>query len=396
MSPLWGLRNLARHPLRTALAMLGITVASALLLDMVLLAGGLERSFERLVLSRGYQIRVTPKGTLPFDTEATIGPVAPLVAAIRRDPDVIAAGPILAVAAHARLADSLLPLVGYGVDPSAQGIYDLLKGRDLAATDSIGLLVGRTAAEALGVTVGDTVRMVGRLDPQVATAEVERLLVVRGVVRWLYDDRTMRSVGALLPVMQQFAWHAGRDRASLLMVKARADSLAGPVVARLREAHPEVGVNSVSDLVGQFRERISYFRQVSVILGTISLAVTVLLISTILTITVNERLGEIATLRALGVARRTVVTQVLVEGAALTITGGALGVLLGLGTARYLDTILTAFPGLPASISFFVPQRESLLTAAALLLVTGILAGAWPAWIAARTPIAVTLRGEAS
>jgi putative ABC transport system permease protein len=180
------------------------------------------------------------------------------------------------------------------------------------------------------------------------------------------------------------------------MVKARADSLAGPVVARLRQAHPDVGVNSVTDLVGQFRERISYFRQVSVILGTISLAVTVLLISTILTITVNERLGEIATLRALGVARRTVVTQVLVEGAALTVAGGAIGVLLGLGTARYLDTILTAFPGLPASISFFVPERQALATAAALLLVTGTLAGAWPAWIAARTPIATTLRGEAS
>ena len=81
------------------------------------------------------------------------------------------------------------------------------------------------------------------------------------------------------------------------------NGLAGSVVARLREAHPEVGVNSVTDLVGQFRERISYFRQVSVILGTISLAVTVLLISTILTITVNERLGEIATLRALDVER---------------------------------------------------------------------------------------------
>ena len=395
MSPLWGLRNLARHPLRTVLAVLGITVASALLLDMVLLAGGLERSFERLVLSRGYQIRVTPKGTLPFDTEATIGPVTPLVTAIRRDPDVVAAGPILAVALHAHHADSLLPLVGYGVDPAGQGSYDLLEGSDLAAADSAGLLVGRTAAEALGLSVGDSVRLVGRLDPQVATTGVQRTMVVRGVVRWLYDDRTMRSVGTLLPVMQRFAWPAGNDRASLLMVRARDDVLAASVVARLREAHPEVGVNSVTDLVGQFRERISYFRQVSVILGTISLAVTVLLIATILTITVNERLGEIATLRALGVARRTVVTQVLVEGAALTLAGGALGVLLGLGTARYLDTILTAFPGLPASISFFVPQRQGLVTAAALLLVTGTLAGVWPAWIAARAPIAATLRGEA-
>lgn len=396
MSPLWGLRNLARHPLRMALAILGITVASALLLDMVLLAGGLERSFERLVMSRGFQIRITPKGTLPFDSEATIGPVTPLVEAVRRDPDVVAAGPVLAASVHARRGDSLVPLVGYGVDPSGQGIYDLLEGADLAPADTAGLLVGATVAAALGVSVGDTVRLAGRLDPQVATPGIERRMVVRGVVRWLYDDRTMRSVGALLPVMQAFSWHAGADRASLLMVKARADTLAGAVVARLRAAHPGVGVNSAGDLVGQFRERISYFRQVSAILGTISLVVTVLLVSTILTITVNERLGEIATLRALGVARRTVVIQVLVEGAAMTVLGGALGVVLGLGTARYLDTILTAFPGLPASISFFVPQRQELATAALLLLGTGTVAGAWPAWVAARAPIAATLRGEAT
>jgi putative ABC transport system permease protein len=91
-----------------------------------------------------------------------------------------------------------------------------------------------------------------------------------------------------------------------------------------------------------------------------------------------------------------VVAQVLVEGAAMTVLGGALGVVLGLGTARYLDTILTAFPGLPASISFFVPQRQELATAALLLLGTGTIAGAWPAWVAARAPIAATLRGEAT
>ncbi len=66
------LRNLARHPIRTGLALAGIMVTTAMLLDMVLLAGGIERSFERLLLGRGFQVRVSPKGTLPFDTDATI------------------------------------------------------------------------------------------------------------------------------------------------------------------------------------------------------------------------------------------------------------------------------------------------------------------------------------
>jgi putative ABC transport system permease protein len=66
------LRNLTRHPVRNGLALAGIAVTTAMLLNMVLLAGGIERSFGQLLLGRGYQIRISPKGTLPFDTEATI------------------------------------------------------------------------------------------------------------------------------------------------------------------------------------------------------------------------------------------------------------------------------------------------------------------------------------
>ena len=148
----------------------------------------------------------------------------------------------------------------------------------------------------------------------------------------------------------------------------------------------------MADLVQQLRERLVYFRQLSYILGSVSLIVTVLLVATLLAITVNERLGEIATLRAIGVSRRSVVGQVVAEGTALTALGAGLGVGLGLVTARYLDAILTSFPGLPAAISFFVPDARALAIAATVLLAAGALAGLYPAWLAARAPIAATLR----
>ena len=236
----------------------------------------------------------------------------------------------------------------------------------------------------------------GRLDPQVATASLSRRLVVRGIVRWVYDYRGQPSVGTVLPVMQVLSNQNVGDRASLVMVKVRDDLDAPEVAARFRRELPSVEVYSVADLVKHFKQRLVYFRQLSYILGTMSLIVTVLLIATLLTITVNERLGEIVTLRAIGIGRATVVRQVLLEGTALTVIGAALGIALGLGTARYLDGILTSFPGLPAAFSFFVPRRENLATAGLVLLVTGSLAGLYPAWLAARAPIAATLREEAT
>ena len=57
---------------------------------------------------------------------------------------------------------------------------------------------------------------------------------------------------------------------------------------------PQVEVTSVATLVARFRERLVYFRQLSYVLGTISLGVTILLVSTLLTVGVNERLGEVS------------------------------------------------------------------------------------------------------
>ena len=396
MSGLAWLKSLRRHQLRTTLSIVGIAISGAMLLDMVMLSGGIEKSFAEMLLARGYQIRLTPKGTLPFDTEATLSGAEQLVATLRRDPSIQAAGAVLGTSVYGRTQDSMVTLFGYGIQPEAQALYVLEKGRDLTPDDSAGVLLSSAAARLLHATVGDTVRLVGRLDPQVVTAAAGRSLTVRGLVHWVYDYRGQPSVGTILSVMQTLANQPARDRASLLMVRVRNDREVASVAVRLGAGFPRLEVNSVAELVRHFKQRLVYFRQLSYILGSISLIVTVLLIATILTITVNERLGEIATLRAIGSSRATIIRQVLLEGAALTLIGGLVGCALGIGTARYLDSILTSFPGLPAAFSFFVPRVESLATAAVVMLLTGALAGLYPAWLAARAPIAATLRAEAT
>ena len=393
---IWSIKSLVRRPLRTSLAVLGIAISAAMLLDMVMLSGGIEKSFADLLTAKGYQIRLSPKGTLPFDTEATVPAAGSIIRRLRSDSAIEAAGAVLGASLYGRIPDSLVTLFGYGIQPEGQGLYWLQAGADLAPTDTNGVLLSNAAAHLLGAQVGDTVTLVGRLDPQAMNGAVGRKLRVRGLVRWAYDYRGQPSVGTVLPVMQALAYGHPEDRASLILVKATEGKEAPALAARLGTEFPELEVYSVADLVEVFKQRLVYFRQLSYILGTMSLIVSVLLISTLLTITVNERLGEIATLRAIGVARSTVVRQVLIEGAVLTLIGSIIGLVLGLGTARYLDSILTSFPGLPAAFSFFVPRRESVATAAVVLLSAGCLAGLYPAWLAARAPIAATLRAEAT
>ncbi|MFN9575648.1 MAG: ABC transporter permease, partial [Gemmatimonadota bacterium] len=154
-------------------------------------------------------------------------------------------------------------------------------------------------------------------------------------------------------------------------------------------------VLTTADAVAQAEERVAYFRNLAFILGSVSLAVGFLLVTTLMTVSVNERIGEIAVQRALGVQARRIVQQVVAEGLALSVAGGLLGLGLGLVTARYLDAILGDFPGLPPDIAFFVFQPRDAGTAMGLLVVAGTLAGILPSWRAARLPIAATLREEA-
>ena len=116
-------------------------------------------------------------------------------------------------------------------------------------------------------------------------------------------------------------------------------------------------------------------------LGGMSLVVTVLLVGTLLTITVNERLGEIATLRAIGVGRATIVHQVLAEGTALTIVGAARASCWAWSPR---STSTRSSPASPDSrrVLLLRAPRGHAGVCALVLLVTGSLAGLYPAWLA--------------
>jgi putative ABC transport system permease protein len=138
----------------------------------------------------------------------------------------------------------------------------------------------------------------------------------------------------------------------------------------------------------------SYFRQISTVLTTVTLSFALLLITVLLTVSVNQRLGEIAALRALGFSQRRVVADVFCESALIVGWGGLLSLPLGALLAAWLDRILKNIPGIPADLHFFVFQERALALHLALLVVTAVAAALYPMRIVARLPIASTLRDE--
>src|SRR5258707_6228516 len=104
------------------------------------------------------------------------------------------------------------------------------------------------------------------------------------------------------------------------------------------------------------------------------------------------RRGQTAVRLALGATPRRIVREALTESILLAIGGGIAGLVVAMGAARWL--LALAFHNaqfLPISAA---PSLVVLAFALGLALVTGIIFGAAPAWLATRTDPAEALRGS--
>jgi putative ABC transport system permease protein len=387
------LATLTRHRARTGLAVLGVAIAAAMLLDMVMLSSGMRESFATLLESRGFSMRLSPRGTIPFDTEATIAGASDIVETLSHNPDITVVSPVLGATVHVVEGARAAAAFALGVNAAVQGDYRLERGRDALAENTF--VANEAFMRVTGARVGETLVLATGYSPQVRAYGGQRRLALVGEARFLYLSRGQAAVSMPLETLQEMGGAERRDRASLFMLAVRDGASPDSVQRWIERVIPRVDAISTREALARVDERLAYFRQLAFILGGVSLLVGFLLVTTLVTVSVNQRTGEIAVQRAIGVSRLHVVQQIVIEGLVISLTGAAIGLGLGLLTARWLNTILASFPGLPTSINFFLFQPRAAWTALGLLIASGILAGVYPSWRAASLPIARALHEEA-
>ena len=386
------LRNVMRHRMRTAFTVLALSIAVALLADMLMLSRGMEKTFYRVLASVGYEVRVCPRGTLPFTTDAVIEESSRVVTAVARDARVERTLSVLGTTLH---VDSL-PVFALGVEGEKQSLYRVIEGRDVVSGGDV--LLNRNAATAFHVTIGDSLE----LTPDAAIAAFSSRTVARvaGIIDIPFDLPHQRTAILPLALVQQIKNQPDTVSFVLAKLKGGGDQPFVPLdeqralAAALAAEFPDLSVYSMDELLGALQRQLAYFKQFALILSTISLLVTFLLVAVVLTIGVGERRGEIAALRSMGFRRRSIPSMILSESMLLLAMSGVLGSVLGWFLAGYLDHILTQSPSLPAGYRFFIPAWREILMAIALSGAAGIIAALLPALSAARIDIPKTLHEE--
>jgi putative ABC transport system permease protein len=214
-------------------------------------------------------------------------------------------------------------------------------------------------------------------------------------------DRILNTIHIPLTTFQT-AFNAGDRVGSFAIVGSpdiTGEALELQVKALLKERHQvapddESGVRAwnTSKEFGKMNMLFFLINMVMWVAGTMCLFAGVVGVSNIMLITVRERTKEIGVRKALGATPASVVRMIVSEATAMTVIFGYLGVAAGVALLELMGSVLEKRPDLP-----FAPPDPNLtiaLVAAGVTAVFGVLAGAIPAYYAAKIQPVEALRTE--
>lgn len=326
------LQNLARRKVRTLFALLGIAVGISAVVSIVSTARGVRAQFYRIANQFAFDLIVLKKGA-----------PSPMVSHVTaKDRKRVSELP------HVKAVDTLTlnlltrkdptkpqPMIVLGLDPLGDILtrYEILKGRTLKADDTNKVLIGALAAQQNKLDVGSTL--------ETLAGDYEIVGIFNAPVQGA-DFLSGQAIMNEAYIRDQFELPANLIVAHLCSaadVKAGKNLLSDPeVAAEIADIRSAIAADPklTNRLEAKsFRDYLDSFKQTEIIdkfawamsflaalVGGIGIANTMLM-------SVFERTREIGLLRAVGWSRTRIAVLIVLEGLALSILGGALGVPLG-------------------------------------------------------------------
>jgi len=266
----------------------------------------------------------------------------------------------------------------YAIDP--KGLADFQRYRDAA-------LVGRGTLKQYGWKVGDLITLKSTVFPvDLNLRIVGELGNERDPRLWFQREYLSQALEAAGVQFDQLGtvWARIDDPARVNEVMRRIDEM-------FRNSEAETASETEKSFFASFFGNLEGFVTIILIVtGLVALCIVFIAANTA-SMSVRERVGEIAVLKALGFRWRLLFGLLVVEAALLSTLAGAAGVALSAGLSRILGSVAGWNPQL-GPLGAFVVTDAIIVQGLFLALFIGILSGVIPSWGASRRSVAATLR----
>jgi lipoprotein-releasing system permease protein len=389
----------------SGVSMLGIALGVAALIIVLSVMNGFQKEVRDRMLGVLSHIEVYEP------TGQAIPDLSGVLATIKRNPDVVGAAPFVGAQALIARGEDMKGALVRGIDPALEPqVTDLVA--DLAKTvlpqlvpGQFGVILGGELARSLGVITGDTVTLIapsGQVTPAGVVPRIRQMTVVG-----TFDSGHFEYDSALALLHQDDAARIFRvEGATGVRVKIRDLHMAREVAITIASELP-AGLR-VSDWTRQNRTwfaAVQLEKRMMFIILTLIVAVAAFNLVSTLVMTVTDKRADIAILRTLGASPQSIMGIFMVQGAMVGVIGTGLGLLLGLGVAFNIDTLVPALEQLlhttflPKDVYLISrmpsdPQQSDILPVAIISLVLSFVATIYPSWRASRVNPAEALRYE--
>src|SRR4030042_4278565 len=151
----------------------------------------------------------------------------------------------------------------------------------------------------------------------------------------------------------------------------------------------DFSIRDMRELLSSLQQMLGVFSLILSSIAAISLLVGSIGIMNIMLVSVSERVREIGIRKAIGAKRRDILIQFLIEAAALSFSGGLIGLLIAVGGALLMGNVSLGILSFQAQISPGV-----VILALTVSIGVGLISGTYPAFRAARLDPIESLRHE--
>ena len=395
-----GLKSIARNKMRSMLTALGVVIGVACVIVSVAIGAGVAASVSEMINSLGSNyIMIMPgastqSGARIFTGSSTLTEEDAL--AIRREaPSVAYVSPNVRTSGQAVAGELNWGTQVFGVDIDWPQIraWNVADGSfftegDVRAGSKVAIL-GNTVAESLfpeGGAVGSIVRIKN------VPFRVVGILERKGG-SMMGSDQDDQIIAPYTTVMKRLM---GSQRLNMIIVSAvsaeQVQDAMDQIDALLRQRHriPPGGdadfmMRSQEEIARANQQQVGMMRNLLLGIAIVSLFVGGIGIMNIMLVSVTERTREIGIRMAIGARGRHVLLQFLFEAVTLSVFGGLLGVLLGVGVAALFARV-AKWP--------IVVSPTAIGVAFAVAATVGIFFGFYPARKASRLDPIEALRYE--